>query len=177
MSESEKKPNLLPRKRVELKDFINDNDKLLASIGIMGALAAFFTTIKGGTFIAFLAFALMLVLDVELVRMHFKIVGVSMTMFAFEFLSQLLPSAIGVFLLQAYPLYFTEYFAPLLIVLVSLASRNFFSRRIKNPKTARFAPIVLMIGIMSAYLTAYLFAVYFLHFQLKNTNTFIFLGF
>jgi hypothetical protein len=87
MSEIEKKPSPLPEKKRPLKEFVDENDKLLTSIGVMGAIAAFFTTVTGGELIAFLSFALMLVLDVELVRLLYKKKDTSATFFAFQWLS------------------------------------------------------------------------------------------
>ena len=50
--------NLAPTtiKKISLKDFINDNDKLFTAIGVVGALAALFTTIKDGQALSFFRF-------------------------------------------------------------------------------------------------------------------------
>ena len=171
MAETQKKPNSLPEKKRPLKEFIDDNDKLLTSVGVMGAIAAFFTTVKGGELIAFLSFALMLVLDIELVRLLFKRTEMSATLTAFQFLSQAFPSAIGIFLIQTYPNYFISYFAPIVISLASISTQRFFSRRIKNRKKAFLAPLVLMVVLLSVYFLVYMLVGPFFNFWQNSSPT------
>jgi hypothetical protein len=84
MSETVEVSSPAPTKRTTLKEFINDNDKLLTAMGVMGALAALFTTVKDGQFLSFLAFAMLLVLDIELVHTFYKSRGWSETLIIFE---------------------------------------------------------------------------------------------
>lgn len=94
------------KKRASLKDFIDENDTLLTAMGVMGALAALFTTVKNGQYLAFLSFAMLLVLDVELVRSFYVNKGWGgwgETLIVFEFLLEGFILGIGVFIFTTYP--------------------------------------------------------------------------
>jgi hypothetical protein len=95
-------PSPAIKKRITLKEFMDVNDKLVDAMGVMGVLAALFTTIKNAGFLAFLAFAMLLVLDVELVRLSFNLKHLSATLFAFLTLSQFFMGGIAGFLVFIY---------------------------------------------------------------------------
>jgi hypothetical protein len=110
--EPEKNPSSTPIGRLSIREFIDINDKLLTAMGVMGALAALFTTVKNGQLLAFLAFAMLLVLDVELIRSFYSLRGVrgwSETLIIFETLLEFLIGGIALFIIQTYTLYFMEY--------------------------------------------------------------------
>ncbi len=155
MSETEKKVNSLPQKKHTLKEFIYDNDKLLTSVGVMGAIAAFFTTVEGGELIAFLSFAIMFILDIELLHILLKTKEPSATLFAFQWLSQTFPFAIGIFLIKTYPNYSITYFAPISISIACLSTESFFSRRIKSRKRAILAVLTLLFISLAVYAIVY----------------------
>ena len=100
------------QKRMTLKEFIDENDKLLAAMGVMGALAALFTPVKNGQYIAFLAFAMLLVLDVELVHTFYKSRGRGWgeTLILFETLLEFFIVGVGVFIAITYPSYMEHLF-------------------------------------------------------------------
>jgi len=58
-----------------LKEFIDENKKLLTAIGVMGALAALFTPLKNGEFVSFISFAMLIVLYAEFISSLFKVRG------------------------------------------------------------------------------------------------------
>ena len=70
MSETKQTPVSTTRKSTTLKEFIDDNDKLLTAIGVMGALAAFFSTVKNGEYLAFLSFGMLA--DTSVWIQHFR---------------------------------------------------------------------------------------------------------
>lgn len=89
-------------KRVSLKAFISENDKLFTAIGVVGALAALFTKLKDAEFLSFLAFVLLLLLDWELWTSFPKSEEASLTLTIFEMFSQMFLFGIGLYLLIAY---------------------------------------------------------------------------
>lgn len=91
------------RKRVALKTFINENDKLFTAIGVMGALAALFTQLKDAQYLSFFAFVMLLLLDWELWTSFPKSEEASLTLTIFEMLSQIFLLGIGIYLYIAYP--------------------------------------------------------------------------
>jgi hypothetical protein len=115
MSEKAEVSSPAPPKRTTLKEFIDDNDKLLTAMGVMGALAALFTTVKDGQFLAFLAFAMLLVLDVELVHTFYKTRGGSETLIVFESLLEVFMVGIGEFMWMTYPTYFEYQFSAIIV--------------------------------------------------------------
>jgi hypothetical protein len=115
MSATEK--NLLePKGRITLKEFIDENDKLLAAMGVMGALAALFTKVQGGEYLASLAFMMLLILDVELVLSFYKSRGRgwSRILIIFETFLEFLIVGVGEFILRTYPAYFEGQFLPII---------------------------------------------------------------
>lgn len=125
------------KKRVTLKEFINDNDKLITAIGVMGALAALFTTVKNAEILAFSAFTMLLVLDFELLMCSYRIRSQSETLIVFQGLFQIFLIFVGVFLANAYPNYIEWLLTPMIIGIAIgwLALR--LGRRIKNRKTKK----------------------------------------
>jgi hypothetical protein len=91
--------------RKTLKTFIDENDKLLTAIGVMGALAALFTTLKNGEYLAFLAFLLLYILDYQLVVLIPRIRDSSISLVVFQAFFQAFLGAIGVYIVQQYPKY------------------------------------------------------------------------
>jgi hypothetical protein len=116
MSGTEKNLNLEPKGRISLKEFIDANDKLLAAMGVMGALAALFTKVEGGEYLACLAFIMLLILDVELVLSFYKTRGRgwSQILIIFETFLELLIGGVGLFVLRTYPAYLETQFLPLI---------------------------------------------------------------
>lgn len=102
---SEKVQTQIPptKKKVELKAFINENDKLFTAIGVMGALAALFTQLKDAQYLSFTAFVLLLLMDWELFRSFPKSEEASITLTIFEMFSQIFLIGIGIYLYTAYP--------------------------------------------------------------------------
>jgi hypothetical protein len=109
-------------KRTTLKEFIDENDKLLTAMGVMGALAALFTTVKNGQYLAFLAFTMLLVLDVELVRSFYalyKIRGWGETLIIFDTLLEFLIGGVGLYVVTTYPFYSETVLTPLLLSIIT----------------------------------------------------------
>jgi hypothetical protein len=94
------------KKRIALKAFINENDKLFTAIGVMGALAALFTRLENAELLSFISFVMLLLLDFELWRTFPKSEEASLTLAVFEWLSQGFLFLVAVYLYMAYPLYF-----------------------------------------------------------------------
>jgi hypothetical protein len=125
---------------VTLKEFIDDNEKLLTTMGVMGALAALFTTIPNAEYLAFLSFFMVIVLDIEVVRVFYKIRKTrrwSATLIMFETALELLVVGILVFVIMTYPSYIGVLLAFPLGVLAGL---YFYRRRrsktkLSEPKT------------------------------------------
>jgi hypothetical protein len=133
MSETSNVSSPTPTKRTSLKEFINDNDKLFTAIGVMGALAALFTTLKNGQYIAFLSFAMLLVLNVELMINLHKTKGMSETLIIFQVFFESFIAAIAVFIFVTYPSYFPLLIsAPVGIFIAWFIIRVYRMRRSKN---------------------------------------------
>lgn len=136
MSETEKNPSSTPKERISLKEFIDTNDKLVTALGVMGALAALFTTVKNGQYLAFLAFFMLLALDVELVRSFYKSRGRgwSETLILFETILELFIAGIGIFIIQTYLVYVERVLYPLLSGFLAYWVAIRFYRRQKKKK-------------------------------------------
>lgn len=107
-----------PRKKLSLKEYIDDNDKLLTAMGVMGGLAAFFTTVKDGQYLAFLSFAMLLVLDVELIIEFYKNKPWDSTLILFETFLEGFVGAIVRFMMVTFPSYFEEWLFPIIAFLL-----------------------------------------------------------
>jgi hypothetical protein len=94
------------KKKVTLREFINENDKLFTAIGVVGALAALFTKVENGELLSFISFVMLLVLDFELWRAFPRSEEASLTMAIFEWLLQGFLFLVAVYLYMTYPLYF-----------------------------------------------------------------------
>ena len=89
-----------------LKAFIDENDKLFTAIGVMGALATIFTTLKNGEYLAFLSFVLLYILDFQLFWLMPKIKNTAISLALFQVFFQALLGAIAAYVIQQYPKYF-----------------------------------------------------------------------
>ncbi len=156
MPETGKTPSpVQPANRKTLKAFIDENDKLFTAIGVMGALAALFTTIKNGEYLAFLSFLLLLILDYQLILLIPKIKNSSVSLVVFQGVFQAFVSAIFAYIVQQYPKY-------LILVIPSLDGlvlvggfvllRRKYSRRI-----SALVAGALFVGLMLIYYIAILF--------------------
>ncbi|MCJ7425352.1 hypothetical protein MUP01_13970 [Candidatus Bathyarchaeota archaeon] len=94
------------KKRVTLKAFINQNDKLFTAIGVTGGLAALFTRLEHAELLSFITFIMLILLDFELWRTFPKSEEASFTLAIFEWLSQGFLFLVAVYLYMTYPLYF-----------------------------------------------------------------------
>jgi hypothetical protein len=88
-----------------LKTFIDENDKLLTAIGLLGGLAALFTTIKNDEYFSFLSFLLLFILDLQLLMLIPKVRDSSVSLVVFQVVFQVFLSAIGGYIIQQYPKY------------------------------------------------------------------------
>lgn len=92
-------------KRITIKEFIDENDKLFTAIGVMGALAALFTTLKNAEVLSLLSFILLLILDWQLIMVFPKMRDSSASLVFFEVFSQAFFGTIGAYIFQQYPKY------------------------------------------------------------------------
>jgi len=163
-------PNPVPTlKKVTLKDFINDNDKLFTAIGVVGALAALFTTIKDGQALSFFAFVLLVVLDLELWGAFPKRTKLSWNLQIFQFVSQVLLFSIAIYIWNNYRSFAKPYLGLLIyglffIIFAFLDKRikisAYFTKKISSTKhRVRNYSIVLVsvlsIGGVLAFIIAY----------------------
>lgn len=152
MSETATTPSSVQStKRVKktLKEFIDDNDKLLTAIGVMGALAALFTTMKNGEYVAFLSFLLLFILDFQLFMLIPKIGDSSISLLVFETVFQVFLGAIGAYVVQQYPKY-------LILIIPSVSGllpiAGFLAlRRRYNRKISALVAVVLFIILTLIY--------------------------
>ena len=151
MSETKQTPVSTTRKSITLKEFINENDKLLTAIGVMGALAAFFTTVNNGEYLAFLSFAMLLVLYSELYKSLFRVKNSEGTMYLFQYISMGFPVVVGIFMAETYTNYFKTYFLPLIIT-VAFSSLIPVLKRKFSRKTSLIIYTVVIIIFILAYL-------------------------
>ncbi|MGA2310464.1 MAG: hypothetical protein ABSG57_13075 [Candidatus Bathyarchaeia archaeon] len=147
------------KKRVSLKAFINENDKLLTAVGVMGALAALFTQLKDAEFLSFFAFILLLLIDWELWTSFPKSEEASLTLTIFEMFSQFFLFGIGAYLFIAYetfvllllPLILFGIFAGIFVLLNRRLKIYDYVRRIA-PEGERYSSLVrglVAVGIMA----------------------------
>lgn len=133
------------KRKVTLKAFIDQNDKLFTVIGVTGGLAALFTRLENAGLLSFVTFTMLLLLDFELWRTFPKSEEASLTLAVFEWLSQGFLFLVFVYLYMTYPLYFkmlitVAIFSLFAVVYISL-DRRFklyaFFRRV-FPEEKRF---------------------------------------
>jgi hypothetical protein len=147
----EKNQNTVPTKSpLTLKEFVEDNDKLLTAMGVMGALAAFFATVKNGQYIAFLSVGLLFVLYIELYKGLYKIRARSDTLSLFITIATGFPVAIYIFIAQTYWENFRGYFVPL----TSVAAIGLLIPRLKR-KFGNKKWIIIYILIVAIFLVIY----------------------
>jgi len=102
-------PQEQEQKKETLSDFINDNDKLLTTMGVFGGLTALFTTIENGEVLSFLSFFIFLVLGWELYTRFpnwREWRESTIKLFIFRILSLVLVFGVAVYLLYSYLSYF-----------------------------------------------------------------------
>jgi hypothetical protein len=126
----------------------------------MGAIAALFTTVKGGELVAFLSFVMMILLDIELLISLTRTRHASDLLVAFGFFSQTFLGAVAVFLIQSYATYVSTYISQILIIIVCSWFFVPLNRKLKSRKKAVIA-VFLMTFIAS--LIYNIIAFYVLH--------------
>ena len=123
----------------------------------MGALAALFTTVKGGEYVAFLSFAMLMVLDIELFTSFFKTKKPAQTLFLFQLLFQGLLGAIGIFVVQTYLNYVETYIIPVLIAVGSVSISAVLDRKFKNRKKSLIIFVVVLMSLYIVYFVTLFF--------------------
>jgi hypothetical protein len=119
---SKKKQKTVPKSQeiATFKVFIKENETLITAIGVMGALAAFFSTMPNGFGIypALIAFAMLLVLCAELTKSLFAIRRCEETLSLFKMLSILFPSAVFLFIVESFwnQITFRTWFLPFVLM-------------------------------------------------------------
>jgi hypothetical protein len=111
LSEKAQTPIPPTKKKVSLRQFINENYYLFTTIGVIGGLAALFTRLENGELLSFTTFVMLLLLDFELWRTFPRSEEASVTLAVFEWLSQAFLFLVFVYLYMAYPTYFRWFFA------------------------------------------------------------------
>lgn len=134
--------------KVTLSDFIEENYKLLASMGVFGGLTTLFTRIENAEYIVFLSFMMFLVLGAELWTRFPKDKETSLKLNIFQNLMLSLVLSIFVYLVLTY----TEgVFAYLIVVLPIIAIGTFLGTILdffKKPKKITRANILTWIGLI-----------------------------
>jgi hypothetical protein len=152
LKQEAKKPVAQVTSKKSLKSFIDENDKMFTAIGVMGALAALFTTLKNGEYLAFLSFVLLYILDFQLLWSMPKIKDSSISLVLFEGFSQVLLGAIAVYVIQLYPKYFVLVI-PTITGFMS-AALYVFLRQKHSRKTAAIAAGIVFAVLMVVYYIA-----------------------
>lgn len=148
MSENSQKTEL--QKKISLKDFVEANEKLITAIGVMGALAAFFTVATNGQYIAFLSVGLLLVLYVEFYNELNKLRGRSATLLLFTTIATGFPFAICLFMAQTYWENFKDYFVPV----GTVAAFSLLMPSLMN-KFGRKKSIAIFVTILAIFMISY----------------------
>jgi hypothetical protein len=142
-------------KKITLKDFINENDKLFTAIGVMGALGAFFTTIKNGELLSFLSFLLLFILDVQLIMLIPKTRDSSASLVVFQVFFQIFLAAIGLYIIQQYPKYLILIIPS--ITGVATAGAYIILKRKHSRKTSALVAGALFVALTLIYPIAVIF--------------------
>jgi len=114
---SDKKSN----KKVSLREFIDKNYHLFTTIGVVAGLSALFTRLENAGYLAFLSFAMLILLNLELWMAFPKSEEASLILKAFEWIFQLFFIMVGVFVCSAYSNYILQPSILFLILLVLFA--------------------------------------------------------
>jgi len=124
-------PETNKKKTVSLKEFAEENHRLITVIGVMGGLAALFTRLGNpeadSTFnfivslLSFLAFGMMILLAWELWRSFPKSEEASLTMAIFEWFGLIFVFALGGYLLVSYPMIIRTFVLPQVVGTIILA--------------------------------------------------------
>ena len=118
----------------------------------MGALAALFTTVKNGQYVAFLAFLLLLILDFQLIMLTPKIRDSAPSLVVFYIVLQVFFGAILEYVILQYPKYF--------ILLLQggeglvVVSGYYLLRRRYSCRTSMVVAVILYVALTLVYLIA-----------------------
>lgn len=115
-------------KKVSLRQFIDENYHLFTVLGVFGALTAFFARLENASYLAFIAFAIFLVLDLQLWVMFPRSEEASLSITIFEALFQFFVFAIFVYLAQTYETYVRASFSLIFVVLYVGISIKLFQK-------------------------------------------------
>lgn len=114
-------PSSSLHEKMSLSEFIRQNDKLLTAMGVMGGLAAFFSTVKEGQYLAFLSFAMLLILNLEVFVNFYKNKPWGFTLIAFEGVLELFTGAVLRFMVITYPTYAQQAAIPTVIIIIAFS--------------------------------------------------------
>jgi hypothetical protein len=128
MSKNKTKAVSTGRRNISLTQFVEENEKLITAIGVMGVLAALFANVKNGEYVCFLSFALLLVLYAELYKSLFKIDAHGI-MFLFQWIAWSFPVAVGIFMAQTYWSYFKSFFVTAFLMVACVSVVPYVVRR------------------------------------------------
>lgn len=139
MSDQSVKPQTIEiqqkKRKITLKEFINNNYHLFTAIGVIGGLAALFTRLENAQYLAFISFVLLILLDWELWTAFPKSEEASVTLKIFEMFSQIFLFATGMYLYSAYQTIVIQF---LPVILIGIFSGVFV---LLSPKTKLFVYI------------------------------------
>jgi len=118
-------------RRITLREFIENNYRLFTVIGVLGGLAALFTRLENGEYLAFITFVMLILVDWELWVAFPKSEEASVTLGIFEMFSQIFLATIAIYLYTAYPTYVTS-FLPIMLFAVFAGIFLLLNRKLKT---------------------------------------------
>lgn len=130
--------------KVSLKQFVDDNYPLIASMGVAGALTAFFTRLENADLLAFMSFLMFAVLILELAEMFPEIERATLKLNLFKIFSLALFVLAGFYVLEAYWGYLL-FLGAVLSILIGWLFLNFLRRL---PIYKKLVRTLLLIGLM-----------------------------
>jgi hypothetical protein len=108
-------------KKVSLREFIDKNYHLFTTIGAVAALSALFTRLENAEYLAFLSFAMLILLNWELWVAFPKSEEASLILTVFEYIFQFFFIMVGVYVCSAYTTFILQPLILFSILLVLFA--------------------------------------------------------
>ena len=119
-------------KKVSLKEFVDENYRLLAVVGVFGGLTTLFTRLENGEYLASTSFTVFLLLTLELYRTcrKYEFDKESDSLVFFEFLSGLIPLYLAWYIIQTYMDNLLWFWIGVFPILFGLAFVRYMQKRV-----------------------------------------------
>ena len=131
-------------KKVSLKEFVDENYRLLAVVGVFGGMTTLFTRLENAEYLASISFTTFLLLTIELYRTcrKYEFDKESYSLLSFEVLLSLIPVYLAFYIIQTYMDNLLWFWTGVFPILFGLAFVRYMQKRV-----VKFRHLFLFIGL------------------------------